>query len=458
MNAEPGPDRHDGHNSHRPGPRATPDAPESRIDPGGPDDAVADAVRRWRDQPVPDGPSPAALGRAVDRTLAAAHAMSPNPAADPAPGPSRPLTVRGAKPLKTLLKRIGAMNRWTRLAAAALLAVAVAGGVVLLAGRKAVAFADVKKQIQEASTLSYTIRVEHGGKTTTAKVYLKMPGRMRQEVADPGQVTVFDADRQRSVSLIPAQKLAVVVDIAGAADLVRQKAEQTQKAAQPFKDLLDGQKQDLGRKDVDGRPADGYRLTRAGTTMDLWVDPKTGNPVRMELVGANITVTDFAINPPLDDALFSLDVPAGYQVVEQKMDLTGVTETDYAAGLEMLARLNRGMFPDEPVLTPALIQAAGKAKPPATAPAAGADPKPATPPDAAKFGQTYTRSLMFTTQLQQAGGELHYFGSGVTLGDRNRPIAAWRAKGAKGYRMLYGDLHVEDADEARLPATRPAGK
>ena len=131
------------------------------------------------------------------------------------------------------------------------------------------------------------------------------------------------------MTLIPKEKQAMVLDIRGAADLVREKELEARKSAQPFNELLDGQKQDLGRRQIDGKPAIGYRLTQAGMTMNLWVDPWSGNPVRIELPAMKVTITDFVINPPLDDRLFTLDIPPDYKVTEQKLDLADVSERDF---------------------------------------------------------------------------------------------------------------------------------
>ena len=42
-------------------------------------------------------------------------------------------------------------------------------------------------------------------------------------------------------------------------------------------------------------------------------------------------------------------------------------------------------------------------------------------------------------------------------GDKATPVLWYKAKDAKTYRVIYGDLHVEDAEKApKPPTTRPA--
>jgi hypothetical protein len=186
--------------------------------------------------------------------------------------------------------------------------------------------------------------------------------------------------------------------------------------------------------------------------MDLWVDPWSGNPLRIELPAMKITITDFVINPPLDDRLFALDIPPDYKVVEQKLDLADLNERDFVTGIGELAKWNGGRFPDQPTLTPEMLKNARERATPS-----GGTTRPTTQ-EAMEFGQGFGRMILFMARLQQDGGKFEYFGGGVTVGDKARPIAWWQPKDATAYRVLYGDLHVEDAEPGKLPTTRPGSR
>ena len=214
--------------------------------------------------------------------------------------------------------------------------------------------------------------------------------------------------------------------------------------AQPFKELLEGQKEDLGEVESGGLTTRGYRVRKDGQTLDLWVDAKTGVPHRVELPGMKISITEIRLDTPLDDALFTLEVPAGYQVREMKMDLAKTTEKDLIAGLEFIAKYNDGKFPDEPAMTLDLVEKMKNVKP--------AVPKD----DEMRFGQLLAR-MMFPAMAQRGGGKFVYDGKGKALGDKDAAVAWWKLKGAAKYRVLYGDLRVEDAEEGQLPAPS-AGK
>ena len=402
----------------------------------GPDDLVAEGVARWRRQALPDGPSPLALARTLAAVRDAQRDAQRLAERDAQRDASRPKSL--PERIGTMRQRIASMSRWTKMAAAAVLAFAAVGTfLIAVGGSSRVAYAEIKKQLQEARTMTYTVRME-GPTPITAKVFMKMPGRIRQEMGvggAGGAVAVMDFEKKRGVTLVPEQKIAVVMNLDADPELFKQQESQ----AQPFKELLEGQKEDLGEVESGGRKSRGYRVRKDGQTLDLWVDAKTGEPHRMELPGMKISITEIRLNPELDDALFTLDVPAGYQVREMNMDLAKTTEKDLIAGLEFIAKYNDGKFPDQPAMTLDLVENLKKAA------------STVTKEDEARFGQVLARMMMFPAMAQQGGGKFVYAGKGKSLGDKDAAVAWWKLKGAAKYRVLYGDLRIEDAEESQLP-------
>src|SRR5438045_3728596 len=141
-----------------------PDGPDDMCD--GPDDILADSVRQWREQPVADGPSPVALTRTIERTRAAAGeaAASVPPLTTGAGARGRSSSRAPRAVLRVVRERVAGTSPWMRFAAAAVLVLGLIGGMMLLTERRAVAFADVKRQIQEARTLTYKLQMEQEGK------------------------------------------------------------------------------------------------------------------------------------------------------------------------------------------------------------------------------------------------------------------------------------------------------
>lgn len=85
------------------------------------------------------------------------------------------------------------------------------------------------------------------------------------------------------------------------------------------RDKPDVKREPLGEKEIDERRAVGFRVNTRGMVMSLWGDPRTGLPVRAEATmaiyrGVKTTLSDFESNVDLDEALFSVEPPAGNTV------------------------------------------------------------------------------------------------------------------------------------------------
>ena len=89
----------------------------------------------------------------------------------------------------------------------------------------------------------------------------------------------------------------------------------------------DVKRESLGEKEIDGRRVIGFRFTHPRLyrmVMNLWGDPKTGLPVRIETTMASptsnvkVTMSDFVFNADMDESLFSVEPPAGYKVIKDE--------------------------------------------------------------------------------------------------------------------------------------------
>jgi hypothetical protein len=58
---------------------------------------------------------------------------------------------------------------------------------------------------------------------------------------------------------------------------------------------------------------------------------------------------------------------------------------------------------------------------------------------------------MFFLQLLETDGKYHYAGKGVKLGEADKAIFWYRPQEAEKYRVIYGDLHVEQVLSENLP-------
>ena len=138
-----------------------------------------------------------------------------------------------------------------------------------------------------------------------------------------------------------------------------------------------------------------------------------------------------------------MDVPAGYTVQKADLKMGDFTEQDFVEGLRIWAQVvNGGTFPDtvsaEALMQqmPTFVEKLGRLNLPAE--------------EATKMGMAFGKTSGFLMILDHQG-EWHYAGKGVTLGDAKKAVFWYRRGDVKTYRVIYGDLHVEDVELDRLP-------
>jgi outer membrane lipoprotein-sorting protein len=201
------------------------------------------------------------------------------------------------------------------------------------------AFADFVKPILEAESAKFKAAFERNGKQVATADVMVSGSRARMELQEPGQpmvIHIVDYGRSLSACIDKANKIAVIQKLVG---LPRERASMNLLEEMRLL-ILDADKPDvkresLGEKEIDGRRAVGWRLSgpglhEPGVTVTIWGDPATGLPIRMEsyyaMDGQKGTLSDPTWDPDLDESLFSLDPPDGYQVIKSQVDLSPVAE------------------------------------------------------------------------------------------------------------------------------------
>ena len=61
------------------------------------------------------------------------------------------------------------------------------------------------------------------------------------------------------------------------------------------------------------------------------------------------------------------------------------------------------------------------------------------------------QQFLLFTRFFKGEGKWYYRGKGVKLGEADKAIFWYRPKGSKTYRVIYGDLRVEDVAPENLP-------
>jgi outer membrane lipoprotein-sorting protein len=380
-------------------------------------DPLTRAEAALRDTPVPPGPSEAT----VARTLAALAAADVRP--------NRPEHRRRT------------VSRVLQLAAAVLIAGA---GLAYLAYRLAepsVAFADVAKKIQEAETFTcqLTMKTPDQKEPLTMRYLARGTGQMRFERPDGG-ATVMDTRQMKILATDPKMKTAILMEFKKG-----DKGPQTGPVNlfEELRKLADKDGKPAGKKKIGDVEAHGFRVAKGGQEITVWADPKTKDPVEIEgrtdFGGqpAEFTMTDFRLNPKLEDDLFKLEAPEGYKLIKfEAEDLK--PEEEVIRLLRAYAAKKGGQFPkrlDDWKALAEVLFADKKANP---------VDDPEVP---MKLAMSMGRLSAYSMSLEGFG----YKGEGVKLGDADKIVFWYKPKGADKYRVVYGDLKTGDVPADRLP-------
>jgi outer membrane lipoprotein-sorting protein len=235
-------------------------------------------------------------------------------------------------------KVVGASSwrrRWQLLTAGALAAGILVGAFWLLSAvesNQALAFAEVQQAVAAKQTVRFRIlhysddpnylqqyNVKAGEPTISQLVYSGNRIRSEQPL---GMVSITDYDKGASMFIWHHSQRAVISPIYGT---------ELQKKSLDFRTKLrnvpeSGAKK-LPDRELNGRTVSEFVLRIGDQDFTVTVDPRSKLPIRMEVVrqkqpekgqGAIREVyTDFVFDAQVDDSLFRMEAPAGYQVVNR---------------------------------------------------------------------------------------------------------------------------------------------
>jgi outer membrane lipoprotein-sorting protein len=334
------------------------------------------------------------------------------------------------------------MQAILKVAAALLVA---AGGLAYFVGfyspGATLAFDEVARPLSEATSLSYTMTTQVSGvkDPISLRVLFKAPNLVRSErpgesavVADVKNYKMLVLDLKNKTALLQEGKLGDEKD-AGESSPVRMLEE--------LRKLVEKEGKPAGKKRIGDVEAQGFLVKSKGHEMTVWADPKSKRPLRIEMsvrvsdLEAQIVLSDFRLNPKLDDDLFRLTPPEGYRLEKIKTE-AGKPDEDVAKLLRMYADKSGGTFPKRFDDWPDYDKVLGTK-----------DWKP-TDPQAARLIQLLVRINLFLLRHKMDYG---YKADGVKLGDANKIIFWYKPEGGEKYRAIYGDLHAADVTADQLP-------
>ena len=377
--------------------------------------------------------------------------------------------------------------------AAAVLLVLLGFAVYLqppIGGGPGAAFAAMLEQVKEVRTATFTaqVRLEDGPKVST-RISLLEPAWMRQEVMKEEKVMGIQIMNHREgvmLSLMPEQKRAFRIDVSNMPESQRQGS-----IIESFKKLPEDVAEFIGEETLNGDATLKYKYRLQGSSYQtVWLNPESKMPVKILMTDhadpakskMHLTITDFDWGAEVDESLFTLEIPDGYELVEQSLDLGGSSNKDLTRMMRIYVRLNDDAFPEDwNMLTitsmgKLMIKSEGteeEKKRYMTQKIALVLNKPELAVEAdisdkkrtelfMQLQQPLARGAVFFATLTETH-EWHYQGKGVKLGEADKIVAWWYPKKEKSCdktiegadldtaKVLYGDLRIETMPVVELP-------
>jgi hypothetical protein len=340
------------------------------------------------------------------------------------------------------LRRMIMKSPITRMAAAAVIIIAVLIGIHQF-GSGTVTFAMVIEPILNARTVVLDFMA--GSEETGPVMHdIVVGSKIRRTFSNMETILIIDTDNAKMLTLDPPSKGAAYVDIEGPLqEGTKNLVEFVRKVITNLKDLP---VQKFGQRDIDGRKAIGFHASSPNEEITIWADPDTAQPIRIELLlGQTLYILkNIEFDVQVDESLVSMEPPAGYTLSAKEFDMRQFTEQDFITILRLwVEHLLGGNFPQSLTLGDLMNQT----------PAIGAKINQLNVSDENKtqLGMTMGRGFVFFQQLEPSGATWHYAGSGVKLGEADKAVFWYRPKDSQTYRVIYGDLRVEDVAPEGLP-------
>lgn len=365
--------------------------------------------------------------------------------------------------------RIAMHSKLTKIAAAAVVAVAVIVGSQFLGGT--ITFAQVIEPILNARTVVLDYVIGEGPdalemhdivigsriRRTISNMDMTkiLDPRVRSTLSNMDTIMILDLEDARMLTLVSlgVTKIASYIDIQGTGlEGTRSVLDFVRNVVSRVKDNPDADIQDLGEKEINGQKAVGFYVKGLNVDLTIWANKKTSLPIRIEFAeGKTSTVIkNIEFDVPLEESLVSMEVPAGYTLKDMTLNIIEVpapdnlpynaTEEDLVESLRIWAEIILdGAFPDAIGTDHFMKQAA----------VLGYKLASLGLPDSGEMEQ-FPKGMIFLQEFE-FGGKWGYAGKGVKLGDADKIILWYQPQGSNTYRAIYGDLKVAEVAEEDLP-------
>ena len=198
----------------------------------------------------------------------------------------------------------------------------------------------------------------------------------------------------------------------------------------------------LGTRLISDRPTDGLHIYNDSIDLKIWTDVEDALLALIiydkTLGQTTLEMRNFKFNIPVEELALSMDVPQGYTLEPLAVDFTSLTEQDLIGALNIWADIYPdGHFPDglNGDLLISQAEVINKRN----------EELGMTEKGKLAASLQITKGLLFIQNLAP-DSDWQYTGKGVTINDAMSIIFRYKPEGSETYRVIYGDLTVEDAD------------
>jgi hypothetical protein len=331
--------------------------------------------------------------------------------------------------------------RVIKLGAAAVIIVVVTLGMLEVLGPSSIAWADVVEPLLNARTAVLDIIVGDGGTVIHDEI---MGSRIRRTISNlADKDMIIDLEQQKMLTFDHDGKTAVTIELAGLD--IENYLQKLQNLVVRLQDSPDFSVENEGLQEIDGREYVVLVAHGDNQTITIWADPETALPIRIEHETPNMKVTceNVQFDVELGEADFSMEIPDGYVIKEAGIDFKDSSESGFVETLRIWAEIvEGGYFPDGIALEDVVN----------IAPKFGAALEAAnlTEQEQLEIATRWSQGYVFI-RFFKGQGKWHYAGQGVKLGDSAKAIFWYQPQDSETWRVIYGDLRVEDVAAENLP-------
>ena len=259
--------------------------------------------------------------------------------------------TRLKQPKIIILKEYLMKTKLTKLAAAAVIVIAVFVGIFHFGGpfTATVSFADVVKPILNARTASLDIIIGEQGNQAVIHDDV-MGSRIRRTVSGAESTDIIiDFEQQRMFALDHTNKTAVYIGLGGLSDL-KNYVELLQNLIIRLQKKPDLKVENQGIQNINGRDCLTFIAHVENETITIWADAETTLPIRIEEKTPNMQIMcdNLQFDVDFDESLFSMEVPDGYTIKDAgSIDFSQSSESAFIETLRIWAEIiEEGQFPD----------------------------------------------------------------------------------------------------------------